>query len=343
MPRHPYRGARHLFLRFGRQIGNILAHTADTRGMARRIRIWKERGLYHGTLQCIDRMFLLNPSNTLNNTIGACLGRAQRKFPIRLHSLTTNINQLEFIFSIGMGQLQYVSLFLQFFAGLVARELNRVYKREGHFWAGRARVEEFISDSQGEKFLGYGAFNVVKDGLVEKAYHWKGFSTNEALARGKKFFLSYLDRTLWWKNRLKVKQVYPSKYTVQVEVKVYPLPSWRRYPVHRRQAMFRRIIRDWEQAAREERTAEGKGGVKGMARISKESPFDKPQNPREKTPQPLCHADTVEDYKQYEEAYSKIMAAYRLASADYRNGAFEVEFPPGTFRPRLSDAYKQAA
>jgi len=217
--------------------------------MARRIRIWKEGGLYHGTLECIDRMFLLKPCAAVNNTIGACLGRAQRKFPIRLHSATTNINHLELVFSVGKGQLQNVSAFLQLFAGLVPKELNRHYQREGHFWSGRARVEEIISDTQAEKLLGYGACNTVKDGLVEKAHHWKGFSTNEALARGKRLIVSYIDRTLWWKKRLKGRTVDPSEYTFRVEVKLFPLPSWRHYPVHKRQAMFRRTIKDWEQAA----------------------------------------------------------------------------------------------
>ena len=84
---------------------------------------------------------------------------------------------MEMVFSLDCEQLHNASPFLQLFQSIVAKELNRYHGREGHFWSSRARVEEIISDSRAEALLGYGACNVVKDGLVEKASHWKGFST----------------------------------------------------------------------------------------------------------------------------------------------------------------------
>ena len=148
--------------------------------MGRRIRIWKPGAMYHVTLQCIDRMFLLKPSDEVNRIVGVALGRALARYPLRLHSATTNINHMELVFSLANDQLNHGSPFLQLFQSIVAKELNRLYGREGHFWSSRARVEEIISETKAEALLGYGACNVVKDGLVEKAAHWKGFSTTEA-------------------------------------------------------------------------------------------------------------------------------------------------------------------
>ena len=288
-------------------------------------------------------MFLLKPSKKVNNIIGSSLGRALKLHPILLHSATTNVNHLELIFSIGEGQADNVSPFLREFAGRAAREFNRLYGREGHFWAGRARVEEITSDNKAEKLLGYGACNVVKDGLVEKANQWRGFSTTEMLSRGGRLAFEYVDRTLWWKNGADRRDVAPSKYAKSTEVVLHPLPSWTDLSPGARQSRFRGIVRNHEELARKERAAEGITKVKGMARIEKESPFSKPPRPRARTPQPLCHADTIEEYKAYELEYKEIVKAHRIASATFRSGCFDVEFPPGTFRLPLVTKFKHAA
>jgi len=309
--------------------------------MARRIRVWKDDALYHATYNCIDRMFLLKPSKKVNQIIGACLGRALKRYPVRLHSFTTNINHLEIIFSLIRGKLNNASSFLQYFAGLAARKLNRLLGREGHFWSERARVEEIISDNKAEKFLGYGACNPVKDGLVEKAKEWEGFSTNNALLKGQKLVFEYENRTKWWKSGADHKPVDPKEYMEQVEVMLYPIPSWKMLSKSQRQKRFRQIIHNHEAIARRDRRAEGIEQVKGMARIHRESPFSKPKRPRKKTPQPLCHADTKADYLKYEEDYKETVKAHREASAAYRSGQFHVEFPKGTFRPPLVTVCQQ--
>ena len=304
-------------------------------GMGRRIRIWKESGLYHATFNCIDRAFLLKPSATVNNAVGACLARAVDQAPLAIHSATTNINHMEVLFSIGRGQLDNASRFLKKFAGSLAKELNRHYGREGHFWSGRARVEEVVSDVRAEHLLGYGACNVVKDGLVERALHWKGFSTTAALLSGEKLKFEYVDRTLWWRLGANRREVDPAAYTKTVELKVRPLPSWQRMSVGERQARFGRIVKDHEAQARKEREAEGTGGVMGMERIERVSAFARPKTRRERSAQPLCHADTVEQYRAYAAEYREIAGRHREASVAYRGGRLDVEFPDGTFRPPL--------
>jgi REP element-mobilizing transposase RayT len=280
-------------------------------------------------------MFLLKPSRDVNNIIGACLGRALEEHPLMLHSVTTNINHMELIFSIGEGQADNVSRFLREFAGPAARDLNRFYGREGHFWSARARVEEITSDNQAEKLFGYGACNAVKDGLVERARHWKGFSSTEALSRGGKLKFEYVNRTLWWKSGAGRKAVDPSKYTKQTEIILHPLPSWAGLPEHARQTRFRHIVSDREQQAQLERAAEGITSVMGMPKIERLSPFAKPSRPRKRTPQPLCHADTREEYEAYEAEYKEVAQAHRKASAAFLSGNFNAVFPPGTFRPPL--------
>ena len=303
--------------------------------MGRRIRIWKPGASYHVTLQCIDRMFLLKPSDEVNQIIGASLGRAVSRHPVRLHSAATNINHMELVFSLNGDQLNNASSFLQLFECLVAKALNRHYGREGHFWSSRARVEEIISDRKAEALLGYGACNVVKDGLVEKAAHWTGFSTTEALSWGKALEFAYIDKTLWWKLGADHREVDPSKYTKHVRIELEPLPGWEKLSESERQKRFRQIVRDHEVEAETERRAEGIAKVKGMSKIKQESPFSKPRHLRNRTPEPLCHAETDEEREIYEVEYREIVTAHRVASAAYRSGHYDVEFPVGTFRPPL--------
>lgn len=311
--------------------------------MARRIRIWKQGGCYHATLNCIDRMFLLKPSPEVNNTVGSSLGRALARHPVQLHSATTNINHMELVFSLGPGQIQNASPFLRLLESLVAKELNRHYRREGHFWSSRARVEEVVGNNKAEKLLGYGACNVVKDGLVDRARDWSGFSTTEALSTGRRLEFEYVNRTLWWKLGADFRKVEREKYTRRVEIELVPLPSWVNMEKVEQRARFRRIVRDHEESARNERAAKGKTKVKGKARIEQESPFSKPSHGRKRSPQPLCHADTKEEYEAYKAAYQEIVRAHRIASSAYRSGCYDVEFPAGTFRPPLIKAIVEEA
>ena len=50
---------------------------------------------------------------------------------------------------------------------------------------------------------------------------------------------------------------------------------------------------------------------------------------------PLCHASTKEAAKEYEEKWKKFRDAFIEASADYRNGMLDREFPEGSYRPPL--------
>jgi hypothetical protein len=244
---------------------------------------------------------------------------------------------MELLLSLTDDQVAGASDFLRNFAGLTARSVNRILEREGHFWAGRARVEEVKSDNKAEKLLGYGACNTVKDGLVEKASHWPGFSTTDALSKGEDTLsFTYIDRTLWWKHGADHRDdVDPSKYTRKTEVKLTPIPSWQNLTIHQRTTKFRTLIKDYEKKALEERVAEGITTVKGMDRVMKESPFARPSRPRKKTPQPLCHVDTQEEYSKYAEEYREIRRQHMEASIWFRGGERDVEFPPGTFRPPL--------
>ena len=59
--------------------------------MADRPRWWKSGSVYSEVRNCIDNMFLLKPSPEIRNIIGACLGRAQAQFPVKIYWVDPNV------------------------------------------------------------------------------------------------------------------------------------------------------------------------------------------------------------------------------------------------------------
>jgi hypothetical protein len=102
-----------------------------------------------------------------------------------------------------------------------------------------------------------------------------------------------------------------------------------------RQAAIRRRVRELEQAFRENRDRPAMTPAQ-MKRIDHR---DRPKTKPERTRKPLCHAATKEAEKQYREAHREFLNAYIVASAAYRSGAYNTEFPAGSFRPPLIVAF----
>ena len=65
-------------------------------------------------------------------------------------------------------------------------------------------------------------------------------------------------------------------------------------------------------------------------------PRDRPKTRPVRTRKPLCHAASAEAAKVYKEAHREFLNAYRIASAAYRSGCYDVAFPSGTFRSLLA-------
>ena len=86
-----------------------------------------------------------------------------------------------------------------------------------------------------------------------------------------------------------------------------------------------------------ERLAEGKGFA-GREVLERMHPGDKPRTTKtssRNSKRPLVLTLNPEARKIYVDRYFLLLEAYREASRQYRSGALDVEFPPGTYRPPL--------
>ena len=302
--------------------------------MARRPRLWEPGTVYKDTSRTTDRLFLLKPTPEIRDIVGSSIARALEKYPVQLHWVDFNVNHLHRGFSLLPHQTENASRFLQLSNSLISRAINRLYGREGPLWSSRARVQPALDDDSVISAMLYSATNVVKDGLVESASHWPGLSSYPCLAHGKLLRFPYIDWTAWRKAGGSTKKLPPRKFTKWTTIKLAPIPAWKNLPRDKRQARFRSMVRDYEKKLASDIAAQGRSFF-GLARLSKLDPFAKPKEKKPSKPAPLCHASSLATKRAYEEHWREILTAYREASARFRSGQIDVEFPSGMFRPPL--------
>lgn len=307
--------------------------------MARHPRWYKADSAYVEVQRTVDRQFLFKPDDSVRNIIGACVGRALKKFPVKLYWIDFNINHKH----VGRAPLsddpehiQNMLRFDQLLNSLLARELNRHYDRDGALFSTRNRSKQSMDDRSLEQQLLYAVTNVVKDGLVDRVAHWKGFSSYGQLATGNVDRYWYVNRAKWWAAGGPLGRKAPEEFVEWVDVELTPLPSWEGMKPHQRQAHFRRLVRQLEQDYREGRERYG-NRVAGPRKLARVDPRSRPRERKPRTPQPLCHASTASGRREFERGFREFLRAYHSASARYRSGEWEVEFPAGTFRPPLLD------
>lgn len=305
--------------------------------MGRHPRWYKADSVYAEVQRTVDRQFLFKPDPIVRNIIGACVGRALKKYPVKLHWIDFNINHRHAgrsPLSDDPEHIQNMLRFDQLLNSLLARELNRHYGRDGALFSSRNRIEESVDDRSLEQQLLYGVTNVVKDGLVDRVAHWEGVSSYKQLATGAVDRYWYVNRARWWAAGGPSSKRPMQEFIEWVEVELTPLPAWGAMKPHQRQAHFRRLVRQQEQEYREQRAREGRR-VASKYRLMNIDPRDRPREREQRTRQPVCHASTTSGRREFERGFREFLRQYHTVSARYRSGAWDVEFPSGTFRPPL--------
>jgi len=305
--------------------------------MARRPRRFTPEAAFCEVQRTVDRQFLFKPDDTIRNIIGAAAGRAQKRFPVKLYWLDFNINHKQTgkaALSSSPEHIQNLVRFDQLFNSLVARGINRLLRREGPLYSTRNRSEEALDDASLEQQLLYAVTNPVKDGLVDRAAHWKGVSSYSQLATGVPDRYTYIDWTAWHRAGGERSKKLPTAFTRTVEVELSPIPAWEGLPAHKRQALFRRRVREMEQDYREQREGEGRR-VMGKRKLEKLDPRARPRTAKPRTRQPLVHASTIAGRREFEAGWRAYLEAYYYASGLYLQGVPDVEFPAGSFRPPI--------
>lgn len=333
--------------------------------MARKIRWLRPQYVYESVSRTVDRQFLFKPNHhpynplleqscpiesldprndiipkpSVINVIGASVGRALQKYPIRIHWFESNINHLHVGFSFDRAQMGNAAAFHRDTKSLIARELNRTWEREGNFFSGRSKIHPCLDDASAERHLLYALTNPVKDGLVEQVSDSPLFSTYHFQAKGKALRFWYIDYEAYYlAGGCRKKNHRLKDYLKWVTWECAPLPSHEKMTINQRQTWVRQQVRKIETEKKMTQRKSGNSYI-GKAGLFALNPRSRPNHPKTSSPDPLCHAANLDLAKQYKKEWREFLNQFIQASADYRNGYFHREFPEGSYRPPLVTVY----
>ena len=306
--------------------------------MAKRPRWLRPQAAYCEVQRTVDRQFFFAPNKIIRNIIGAAIGRAQRKYPVKLYWIDFNINHKhtgKAALSNDPEHIENLVNFDRLCNSLIARGINQYLQRDGAMFSTRNRSGEAVDDLSLEQQLFYAVTNPVKDGLVDRVAHWKGFSSYQQLATGNVERFSFINWTAWHRAGGQRGNLPPAAFTEWVEVKLSPLPAWAELPDHKRQALFRRQVRALEQLFRAEREHLGHRPM-GPKKLAKINPRHRPLHPpKDKGRQPLCHASSLQGLWAYKKQYRAFLNQYYVASGLWMQGKTDAPFPAGSFKAPL--------
>lgn len=131
--------------------------------------------------RCTQRQFLLRPSEGLNRIFRYCLGEAAARFQITLHGWVAMSNHQHLVIRDNLGNYPE---FLAHLDKMLAKVLNRYWKRWENFWATEQPNVVYLVEA-GDRFdkLIYLLTNPVNDHLVDRVGDWPGaISLREVLS-----------------------------------------------------------------------------------------------------------------------------------------------------------------
>jgi REP element-mobilizing transposase RayT len=177
------------------------------------------------TDRTVQARFLLVPSPELNEILLGVLGRAQRLYNVRICGFVALSNHIHILARVD-DALQ-LSMFMNYFASNLAREISRLTGWTDKIWARRYQAiviseEEAAQIARLEYLLGHG----VKENLVEQVREWPGAHCVRNLLDGEPIVGTWFDRTKEYSARNRGKTISPRQFATQEPVTLSPLPCW---------------------------------------------------------------------------------------------------------------------
>jgi REP element-mobilizing transposase RayT len=298
--------------------------------MARPLRFLPKGAMVEVTMRTVHGRFLLRPSHTVNDLVVGVIGRAQRKYGVKVHALAVLSSHWHALLT--PDSAQQLAAFVDYVAGNIAREIGRLHDWRERFWARRYRaiVVSDEPDAQSER-LAYVLGQGVKENLVERPHQWPGVHCAAALLAGIGLEGTWFDRTAHYEARRKGEAKTGADFATPEQIVFTPLPCW----AHLESAAYRgkvaELIRRIVEDGRRNRAGRG---VLGKRAILAQHPHDKPLH-SDRSPAPLVHAATRAVRVMLRAAYYEFVAAFREAAIKLRCGDRLVRFPTGAFPPPM--------
>jgi hypothetical protein len=135
------------------------------------------------TRRCTQRQFLMRPDRTTNNAFIYCLAEAAQRYGIQVLFTAAQSNHHHTGIYDALGTFP---AFIEHFHKLFARCQNALRGRWENFWSSeQTSVVRLVGPEDVLDKMVYALTNPVKDGLVERADHWPGVTSLDALRHGR--------------------------------------------------------------------------------------------------------------------------------------------------------------
>jgi putative transposase len=280
-------------------------------------------GTYHVTRTVVMSLYLLTPSDTVNQIFEYCLALAAKKYSILVHAVSVESNHFHIDVTDTLGNL---SDFVQELDRCVARSLLAYYRarfperRLDALWSPSQSFNATLlvtSDAILDKIV-YTLTNPVKDGLVLNYRKWPGFNTRPSDWRGRV-------------RRVKRPDYYFKNTPEEIEYQIVAPSQLVHGDVEALIAEVESAIRERQSQAAIDLASQGRS-FKGVKAIMRTNVFDSPCTARavgKLNPQIAAGGDR-EALERATGALQAFRIAYREAWVLFKRGAKAAVFPGGT-------------
>lgn len=299
--------------------------------MARPRPVLEDR-IYLVTRRCTQRMFLLRPSDEVNQAVWYCFAEAANHCKMDVLWLMACSNHLHYGIDDTKGNYPE---FLARFHKMLAKVLNCHHGRWGSFFEDEQTSMVHLADAAAvlDK-MAYSLTNPVKDGLIKHAAEWPGATSLQ----------HHLDNTQVVVQRPGWYFAEDTKMPATVTLRFKRPKPFRHLSQKNWAKLIRKEVNKREQAAADERRALGRRDVMGVEKIRAQHHEDKPKTPapqREISPRVAAE----NKWRRIECIHRNYdwLCDYASALEDYRAGKRNVVFPRGTYQLRRDGHVRCAA
>jgi REP element-mobilizing transposase RayT len=292
--------------------------------------------IYFVTVRCLQGRRFLRPSDETRTVLEGVLARAARRHGVELFCFNTGSNHIHLLVRAKANNLPR---FMQFLLTNVSKKVGKLIDWRGAFWERRYSAQPVLDDAALLQKVQYVLAHGPKEGLVRTCAEWPGLSSLRLMLDGKPRRVRWFNWTRRCRNATSSNRGRRTdeRWAEEELLQLTPLPisGFDRLRTVRR--FLRESVRAIEQWARAQFET-----VLGVSGVLSQSPQHRPQRPKRK-PAPLCHTTSPALRSAYLNRYRSFADAYLTASAAWRGGNLDAQFPQGAVRPFFWPMHSRAA
>jgi hypothetical protein len=301
--------------------------------MPRPLRFIPPDSLVEITTRTFQGRSLLRPSPELTDILLGVIGKAQDLYKMTMHTFVVASTHAHFLVS--PSSAHQLACFMQFVNANMAKEAGRLHDWPDRIWSRRYRAICVVDDAAAHTRMRYILAHGAKEGLVSGAGSWPGPNCIAALTHGDILRGTWFDRSAEYRARAAGKDVKPGEFATTYDITLTPLSCLLHLDADHRQAHYRRVLHEIDDAADAENKAKGRTPI-GVQAILNQDPHHRP-DALKRSPAPLVHAHDEEKREAYLAAYKEFVINYRAAAANLVAKAKQIVelFPDWAFPPPL--------